>query len=121
MITPSHEIDNYISGFDDWRNENLTKLRKLIHEADTEITEEWKWDVPVFTCKGMVCAISAFKDHVKINFFKGAQLSDQHKLINNGFDSKQHRAIDFSEGDKINEKALKELVKEAVALNTKKK
>ncbi|CAN5165122.1 DUF1801 domain-containing protein [soil metagenome] len=118
-MTPSESIDQQITSISDWRGALLTNLRKLIHEADPEITEEWKWDVPVFTHKGMVCAISAFKDHVKINFFKGAQLSDPHKLINNGFTSKAHRSIDFSENDTLNESGLKELIKEAVSLNTK--
>jgi hypothetical protein len=112
-------IDNQIAGIKDWRGQMLAKLRQLIHEADPKIVEEWKWDVPVFTHKGMVCAISSFKDHIKINFFKGAQLQDPHKLINNGLESKSHRSIDFSEGDKINEPALKELINQAVILNTK--
>lgn len=116
----SEQIDNYIKGIADWRGDLLAKIRKLIREADPEIVEEWKWDVPVFVRGKMVCAISAFKDHVKINFFQGAKLSDPHKLINNGLESKMHRAIDFSQGDKINESALKELVQEAVGYNLKK-
>jgi hypothetical protein len=73
--------------------------------------------MPVFTHNGMVCAISAFKDHVKINFFKGSELKDPHKLINAGLESKRNRAIDFAEGDTIDEAKLKDLIKEAVALN----
>ena len=96
-------------------------LRNLIHEADPEIIEDWKWDVPIFTHKTMVCAISAFKEHIKINFFKGASLGDPQKIFNNGFDSKQHRSIDFQEQDSINEEAVKDLVKQAVLLNTGKK
>lgn len=120
MVT-NENIDKMISELKDWRGEYLTRLRKLIHEADPEIVEEWKWDTAVFTHKGMVCATSAFKEHVKINFFKGALLADPHKLINNGFDSKQHRSIDFREGEKIKEKALGELIQEAIELNTKKR
>lgn len=116
----NQKIDKYIADLNDWRGELISKLRKLIHEVDPEITEEWKWDVPVYTKKGMICATSAFKDHVKINFFKGAQLSDENKLFNNGFTSKQHRAIDFSEDFKLDEKALKELIKQAIELNTRK-
>lgn len=112
-------IDNQISSIADWRGELLSKLRETIHSADPEIVEEFKWDVPVFTHNGMVCAISAFKDHVKINFFKGAFLKDTDKLFNNGFTSKQHRSIDFFEGDKINESKLKELIQEAVKFNQK--
>jgi hypothetical protein len=113
----TQQIKKYIADLNDWRGKKLASLRKLILSADSEIKEEWKWDVPVFTKNGMVCAISAFKDHVKINFFKGAKLSDPHKLLNNGFTSKQHRAIDFSEDTEIDEGKLRDLVKEAVGLN----
>ncbi len=116
-MDPSQLIDKHIKGFSDWRGEYLATLRRLIHEADSEIQEEWKWDVPVFVHNKMVCAISAFKDHVKINFFKGAQLKDEHGLINAGLDSKSHRSIDFREGDKIEEEKLKDLIREAAALN----
>lgn len=110
-------IDQQIAGIQDWRGDLLSKLRKIIHDSDPEIQEEWKWDVPVYTHSGMVCAISAFKDHVKINFFKGAFLKDPNKLFNNGFTSKQHRSIDFSEDEKIDESKLKELIQEAVSYN----
>lgn len=116
----NEQIEKYITSFPDWQNSLLSQLRILIHTADPEIQEEWKWDVPVFIHEKMICAISAFKDHVKINFFKGALLSDPHKLINNGLESKLHRAIDFSQGDKIDEKALIELIKEAVMITVKK-
>jgi hypothetical protein len=111
------KVDEYISSQDPWKSEILTTLRNVIHEADSEIVEDWKWDVPVFVHGKMVCAISTFKEHVKINFFKGAKLSDPHKLFNNGFDSKQHRSIDFKEGDNVKEKELRELVEEAVELS----
>ena len=116
-MTPSEQIDKQIKDTGGWRAEVMTQLRKLIHEADPEIVEEWKWDVGVYTHKGMVCAVSAFKDHVKINFFKGAELEDKEKLFNNGFTSKKHRSIDFSEGDKIKEEPLKSLIQSAVAIN----
>jgi len=112
-------ISKQIASISDWRGDMLAKLRELIHEADSEIKEEWKWDVPVFTHNGLVCAISAFKDHVKINFFNGALLEDKHKLFNNGFTSKRHRSIDFSKDDRINEAAIKALIKEAADLNSK--
>ncbi len=120
MNDPSQLIDKQIANTPGWKGDLLKKLRKLIHEADSEIAEEWKWDVPVFTHNGMVCAISAFKDHVKINFFKGSLLKDQYKLINAGLESKKNKAIDFSEGDKIDEAKIKDLIREAVDLNTKK-
>lgn len=120
-MKPSEQIDKYISDLNDWRGEMVINLRKIIHEADSEIVEEWKWDTPVFTENGMVCAIGVFKDHVKLNFFKGVLLSDPHKLINAGFDSKAHRSINFSEGSTINESVLRELVYEAILINNPKK
>lgn len=113
------QINKYINDQIDWKRNILMSLRKVIHEADPEITEEWKWDVPVFTHNGMVCAISAFKNHVKINFFKGANLKDEHHLINAGLESKAHRSIDFQDGDKVKVAELKDLIQEAVALNNK--
>lgn len=113
-------IDKQIAGIKDWRGKKLSWLRAIIHEVDPEIAEEWKWDVPVFTHNGMVCAISAFKDHVKMNFFKGSSLKDANKLFNNGFESKAHRSIDFSEEERVDEDHLKELIKEAVSLNISK-
>jgi hypothetical protein len=116
-MTPSQLITNRIAELSDWRGELLTRLRKLIIEADAEIIEEWKWGTAVWTHKGNVCAAGAFKDHVKLNFFKGASLQDPHRLFNAGLDAKAARAIDFSEGDDINARALKELIRAAVALN----
>ena len=113
-------IDKYIDNTGDWRGEYLRKLRALIHEADPEIVESWKWDVPVFAHGSMVCAISSFRTHAKINFFKGAALDDKLGLFNNGLDSKHQRSIDFFEGDTINEEGVKELIREAVVLSTKK-
>lgn len=117
-MNASELIDKQIASFPDWRGKIMAKLRKLIHEADPNIAEEWKWDVGVYTHNGMVCAVSAFKDHVKINFFKGVLLKDPHKLINAGLESKKHRSVDFREGNAVNESALKDLIREAVAKNS---
>jgi hypothetical protein len=111
-------VTDYIAELADWRGQRLARLRKLILEAAPDLTEEWKWGTPVWSQKGNVVAIGAFKDHLKLNFFKGASLPDPHGLFNAGLDAKATRGIDLHEGDKINEAALKELVRAAVALNT---
>jgi len=115
--TPSQRITNHIAELADWRSKTLAQLRSLILEADLDMTEEWKWETPVFSHKGNVVAIGAFKDHLKINFFKGASLDDPHSLFNAGLEAKASRAIDLHEGDGINTSALKELIRAAVALN----
>ena len=117
-MTASQQIDNHIKGLTDWRGKTMVRLRKLIRDAAPELTEEWKWDTPVWSHKGNVVAAGVFKDHVKLNFFKGASLKDPNGLFNAGLDAKATRAIDFSEGDGINEAALKDLIREAVAYNT---
>jgi hypothetical protein len=117
-LTPSQHIDQAIKDLPDWRGKMIARLRKLIHEASPEITEDWKWDTPVFACKGNVVAAGVFKDKVKLNFFKGASLADPKSLFNAGLDAKASRAIDFSEGDEVDETALKDLIRSAVALNT---
>jgi len=114
----SQRITNMIAELGDWRGKVLVRLRKLILEASPGITEEWKWNVAVWTSKGMICAAGAFKDHVKLNFFKGASLKDPKHLFNAGLDAKATRAIDFTEGDKIDETVLKALIREAVAYNS---
>ena len=116
-MTASQQIDNHIKELGDWRGQMLTRLRKLIREAAPELTEEWKWDTPVWAYKGNVVAGGVFKDHVKLNFFKGASLEDPKGLFNAGLDAKATRAIDFSEGEQIDESALKDLVREAVVYN----
>lgn len=116
-MTPEQEIDKQIADTPDWRGKQMAKLRKLIHAADKSITEDWKWGTAVYVSKGNVVAVGAFKDHVKINFFKGASLKDSKKLFNAGLEAKLSRGIDLSEGDKIDEAGLKDLVKQAVALN----
>ena len=117
-ITPSQRIADYSAGFADWRGPMLARLRALILEAAPEIAEEWKWDTPVFATKGNVVAIGVFKDHLKLNFFKGASLNDPHGLFNAGLEAKATRAIDIHEGDVIDEPAIQDLVRAAVALNS---
>ena len=116
-LTPSQLITNQIAELADWRGKMLAQLRKWIIEAAPGITEEWKWGTAVWSHKGNVVAIGAFKDHVKINFFQGALLQDPRGLFNAGLEAKATRAIDLHEGDKINESAFKELVRAAVAHN----
>ena len=116
-LTASEHITNQIEELPDWRGKMLAQLRQLIHEAAPEITEEWKWGSAVFSQRGMVCSTGVFKDHVKINFFKGASLEDRQGLFNAGLEAKATRAIDFSEGDDIDTPALNELIRAAVAFN----
>jgi hypothetical protein len=116
--TAARLITNHIAELADWRGKMLARLRKLILAASPAITEEWKWGTPVWSSKGNVVAVGAFKDHLKINFFIGASLPDPHGLFNAGLDAKAMRSIDLHEGDKINEAALKELIRVAVELNT---
>jgi hypothetical protein len=111
-------ITNHIAELTDWRGKMLARLRKLILATDSGIIEEWKWGTPVWSNQGNVLAVGAFKNYLKINFFKGASLPDPHGLFNAGLDAKAMRAIDLHEKDKINETALKELIRAAVALNT---
>ena len=117
-LTPSQQIDTYIESITDWRGKTVARLRKLIREAAPELTEEWKWDTPVWSHKGNVVAAGVFKDHVKLNFFKGASLKDPNGLFNAGLDAKATRAVNFGEGDDVDEPAVKELIREAVAYNT---
>ena len=116
-LTPSQRITQQIVELADWRGQLLARLRQLIHEAVPDIAEEWKWDTAVWSQKGNVVAFGAFKDHVKLNFFKGASLDDPHGLFNAGLEAKATRAIDFSQGDEVPETALKELVRAAAAHN----
>ena len=118
-MTSTEQIDRQIENLTDWRGKLMIKLRALIHKADPEIAEDWKWNTAVFTKKGNVCALGAFKDHVKLNFFKGASLSDPQGLFNAGLDAKASRAIDFREDGKINKKALLELISLAASASKK--
>jgi hypothetical protein len=116
-LTASQLITNQITDLADWRGDLLAKIRKLVHEAAPDSTEEWKWGTAVWSQKGDVLAAGAFKDHVKINFFKGASLVDAHSLFNSGLDAKKMRSIDFFMGDNIKEPELKDLIRAAVAHN----
>lgn len=116
-LTPSQHIDKQIKELPGWRGKLLARLRKLILEAAPDITEEWKWDTAVWSQKGLVCSAGAFKDHVKLNFLKGASLKDPKGLFNAGLEAKASRAVDFYEGDNIDEAALKDLIRAAVAHN----
>jgi hypothetical protein len=116
-LPPSQEIDKFINDLTDWRGKWIKQFRALILKTAPEVAEDWKWGVPVWTCKGNVVASGVFKDHVKLNFFKGASLPDPKKLFNAGLEAKATRAIDIAEGDKVDEAALKDLIRAAVDLN----
>ena len=113
-------IDERIADLGDWRGERLAEIRTLIHEVDPEVVEEWKWmGSPVWSHEGMYALANPHKDKVKLTFFHGAELPDPNKLFNAGLEGNTWRAIDFREGDKIDKTALKALLREAVAYNTK--
>ena len=113
-------IDQRIKELGDWRGTMLSKLRQLIHEADPEIVEEWKWmGTPVFSHSGIVCTGETYKSVVKLTFAKGAALKDSSRLFNSSLDGNVRRAIDIREGDKVGEGALRDLIRAAVALNLK--
>ena len=119
--SPSQLIDARIKELGDWRGEMLSRLRTLVKEADPDVVEEWKWrGVPTWEHDGMICTGETYKNIVKMTFVKGASLKDPSKLFNSSLEGNTRRAIDFHEGDKINEKALKALVRAAVKLNTSK-
>jgi hypothetical protein len=112
-------IDARIRELGDWRGETLSRLRTLIKQADPEVVEEWKWrGTPVWSHDGIICTGETYKSVVKMTFAKGASLQDPSGLFNSSLEGNVRRAIDFHEGDKIDEKALKALVRSAVALNT---
>ena len=113
-------IDERIMELGDWRGKTLAKVRAIIHDADPEIVEEWKWmGTPTWSHGGLVCTGETYKNIVKMTFAKGAALQDPSGLFNSSLDGKVRRAIDIHEGEKINEAALKELIRAAVALNLK--
>jgi hypothetical protein len=123
----SELISERIRELGDWRGKTLLRVRQLIKEADPEIVEEWKWvkptnpGTPVWSHNGLVCTGETYKNAVKLTFTKGASLEDPSRLFNSSLDGKVRRAIDIREGDQINEPALKELIRAAVALNLKSK
>jgi hypothetical protein len=113
-------IDAKINELSDWRGKTLAKVREIIHKADPEIVEEWKWmGTPVFSHGGIVCTGETYKSVVKMTFAKGAALQDPSGLFNSSLDGNVRRAIDIHEGDKVDEAALKDLIRAAVALNLK--
>src|ERR1700748_2937933 len=119
--SPSELIDAKIAELGDWRGEMLGRLRTLVKEADPEVVEEWKWrGVPVWSHDGLICTGETYKNVVKMTFAKGASLKDPSGLFNSSLDGNTRRAIDFHEGEKINEEALKTLVRAAVTLNRSK-
>jgi hypothetical protein len=116
---PSQLIDARIRELSDWRGETLARVRSLIKQADPEVVEEWKWrGVPVWSHAGIICTGETYRNVVKMTFAKGASLEDPSGLFNSSLEGNTRRAIDFHEGDKINKKELKALIRAAVALNT---
>jgi hypothetical protein len=121
-MTPSERIDELIAGIADWRGKTFARVRKIILAADPDITEEWKWmGSPVWSRDGIIAVANAHKDKMKLTFDYGARLPDPEKLFNAGLEGNQRRAIDFFEGDKVNERALKNLVRAAIDFNQSKK
>jgi hypothetical protein len=121
-ISPSQLIDERIKELDDWRGQMLARIRSLIKEADPEVVEEWKWrGVPVWSHDGLICTGETYKAVVKMTFAKGAALKDPSGLFNSSLEGNTRRAIDFHEGENINEKALKTLIRAAVTLNKSKR
>ncbi|MBA3844407.1 MAG: DUF1801 domain-containing protein [Actinobacteria bacterium] len=119
--SPSELIDARIKELDDWRGELLGRLRALIKAADPEVVEEWKWrGVPVWSHSGLICTGETYKSVVKMTFAKGASLEDPSGLFNSSLEGNTRRAIDFHEGEKVDEQALKALIREAVTLNESK-
>ena len=117
--SPSQLIDARIKELSDWRGEMLARIRRLIKQTDPQVVEEWKWrGVPVWSHAGMICTGETYKGVVKMTFAKGASLQDPSGLFNSSLEGKTRRAIDFHQGDKIDEKGLKTLIRAAVALNT---
>lgn len=117
--SPSRLIDARIEELGDWRGETLSRVRRMIREADPEVVEEWKWrGVPVWSHEGILCTGETYKNVVKLTFMKGAQLKDPARLFNSSLEGNARRAIDIHEGEKLDERAFKALIREAVELNT---
>jgi len=115
--TPAKKIDARIKELDDWRGKTLARLRAVIKQADPDVVEEWKWNVPVWSHDGIICTGETYKSHVKLTFAKGASVKDPAKLFNSSLEGNTRRAIDFHAGDEIDAAALKTLIRAAVALN----
>ena len=118
--SPSQLIDARIKELGDWRGKMLGRLRALVKEADPEVVEEWKWSIPVWSHDGLICTGETYKSVVKMTFAKGAALKDPSGLFNSSLEGNTRRAIDFREGEEIDEKALKMLIRAAVTLNKSK-
>jgi hypothetical protein len=119
-MNPSERIDQLIEGLTDWRGKTLAKVREIINKADPEIIEEWKWmGSPCWSRHGLIAVGNAHKDKVKLTFAQGASLLDPDKLFNAGLKGNRWRAVDLYEGDRVNERALKNIIRDAVALNLK--
>jgi hypothetical protein len=116
--SPAQLIDAKINELNDWRGETLARIRTLIKQADPDVVEEWKWSVPVWSHAGIICTGETYKKAVKMTFAKGASLEDPSSLFNSSLEGNTRRAIDIHEGEKIDEKALKALIRAAVTLNT---
>jgi hypothetical protein len=115
--SPAKLIDARIKELDDWRGKTLARLRAIIKKADPGVVEEWKWNVPVWSHDGIICTGETYKTHVKLTFAKGAAVKDPEKLFNSSLEGNTRRAIDFREGDEVDEAALKKLIQSAVAVN----
>ena len=118
--SPSQLIDARIKELGDWRGKMLARLRALIKQADPEVVEEWKWDVPVWSHDGILCTGESYKNVVKLTFLKGASLPDPSRIFNSSLTGNARRAIDVREGEKIDEPAFKALIRAAVAMNQSK-
>ena len=118
--SPSQLIDARIKELGDWRGKMLARLRALIKQADPEVVEEWKWDVPVWSHDGILCTGESYKNVVKLTFLKGASLPDPSRIFNSSLTGNTRRAIDVREGEKIDEPAFKALIRAAVAMNQSK-
>jgi hypothetical protein len=116
--SPSHFIDRYLASFRDWRGDRMRRIRRLMHEADPGIVEEWKWmGTPTWSHDGVIAVVTPLKEKVKLTFSRGAHLPDPQKVFNNGLGGKEWRAVDIRETDRINEAALKEVIRGAVRFN----
>ena len=115
--SPAQLIDARIKELADWRGKMLSRLRALVKEADPDVVEEWKWSLPVWSHDGLICTGETYKNVVKMTFAKGASLKDPSKLFNSSLEGNTRRAIDFHEGDQVDEAALKTLIRAAVTLN----
>jgi hypothetical protein len=126
-IDASRRIDERVDALDDWRGKTLSRVRRVIKEAAPDVVEDWKWakptnpGTPVWSHHGGICTGETYKDKVKLTFFKGASLEDTSGLFNSSLDAKVRRAIDIREGDVIDEEALKDLIRQAVHLNTERR